>query len=106
MIQPTLFDAPRLPPHVAAPTSLAAAKSIASRTAQDEQRLLVALKRCGTVGMTDDEIREHFGWTGDYERPRRWSLVKQGLAIDSGFTRPTKSGREAVVWTLARKESK
>jgi hypothetical protein len=37
-------------------------------------------------------------------RPRRVECVEFGLVRDSGLTRPTKSGRAAVVWIATNTE--
>jgi hypothetical protein len=84
-------------PHNGTDTSLlAAARLSGSRSADDERGLLAYLRKCG--GATDAEIAAHFGWTGDYERPRRYSLVKRGYVEDSGLRRVFRDHGLAKVW--------
>lgn len=49
-------------------------------------------------GLTDGEGIEVTGLDPSTYRPRRVELVDAGLVFDSGTTRPTKAGRDAVVW--------
>jgi hypothetical protein len=49
-------------------------------------------------GATDAEIQAHLHMDPSTERPRRVELVVKGLIRDSGRTRATPSGRQAVVW--------
>lgn len=52
---------------------------------------------------TDEEICRATGLRGSTVRPRRLELLRDGLIEDSGQVRPTRSGREAIVWR--RKEA-
>ena len=49
-------------------------------------------------GATDEEIQVALRLSGNTVRPRRGELQKAGHVIDSGKTRATQSGRQAVVW--------
>jgi hypothetical protein len=88
------------PPAVPVETSLAAADRISKlpKTKRDEAALLDWLEFRGPYGATDDEIKAHFGWDGDYERPRRWRLVKNGLVCATESRRATRDGNPAIVW--------
>ena len=99
---PTLPDIAGEPPAQNVDTSIAAADRIKKlpKTKSSEAALLKWLTERGGFGATDDEIKEYFGWDGDYERPRRWSLVKQGLVYKSNLRRMTKDGNPAVVWKV------
>src|SRR5690242_14601157 len=67
------------------------------RTILNERRLLAWLKESG--GATDQECQEHFGWDGNYQRPRRHRLVRLKLVRDSGERR--KTGRvPCIVWKV------
>jgi hypothetical protein len=85
-------------------TSKAAAQRItrSSKTKIDESLLYEWLCDRMGRGATDDEIQEHFSWTGDYQRPRRWRLVKDGLVYRSTERRRTRSGSKAAVWVVMR----
>ena len=98
----TLPDMAGLPPAVNVDTSLAAADRIKKlpKTKFSEAALLKWLTERAGFGATDDESREYFGWDGDYERPRRWSLVKQGLNQKTALRRMTKDGNPAIVWKV------
>ena len=88
------------PPAQNVDTSISAADRIRDlpKTKRDQVALLAWLAECGEHGATDDEIKARFGWDGDYERPRRWTLGKKGLVIASGKTRKTEDGFPAIVW--------
>lgn len=49
-------------------------------------------------GMTDEECQDALAMNPSTQRPRRVELVRAGRVVDSGRTRPTRSGRQAVVW--------
>lgn len=49
-------------------------------------------------GMTDEEVQDALGMNPSTQRPRRVELVEIGIVEDSGRTRPTRSGMDAVVW--------
>lgn len=49
---------------------------------------------------TDEELLARTGLAPNTLRPRRVELVLKGLVRDSGRTRPTKSGRSAVLWEV------
>ena len=58
----------------------------------------IALDHWYGGGLTDEEGCTETGLEGSTFRPRRVELVADGLVFDSGATRPTRSGRAAVVW--------
>lgn len=49
-------------------------------------------------GLTDEEVQDALDMNPSTQRPRRVELVEIGIVEDSGRTRPTRSGMEAVVW--------
>ena len=55
-------------------------------------------------GATDHEIQREVNIQPSTERPRRGDLVDVGLVEDSGRTRKTASGRQAVVWVACDKK--
>lgn len=59
------------------------------------------LRRCGRGGSTDEEGVAATGLLKDTYAPARFELAKQGVVLDSGRTRPTRSGTQARVWVLA-----
>lgn len=79
-------------------TSREAARSLEGQIPEMEWRVLEYLIRCGERGGTDQEIQLATSLAESTERPRRVSLVQQGLVTDSGKTRRTQSGRLAIVW--------
>ena len=84
------------------PTSKEAARSIAGKVGPMEREvlnLIAAAQAAGGDGLTDAELIEAFG--SQSARPRRIFLVAAGKLKDSMGTRKTKSGRAAVVWSLA-----
>jgi protein involved in temperature-dependent protein secretion len=54
-----------------------------------------------SYGATDEEMQTMTRLNPSTQRPRRIELVKQGWIKDSGRTRATRSGAQAVVWVLA-----
>ena len=79
------------------PTSREAAERIAGSAGALRQRVYEAL--CASPdGLTDQEIEERTGLSGNTVRPRRGELQKAGFVVDSGDQRMTKSCRFATVW--------
>lgn len=57
------------------------------------------LRAAGTDGLADHEIADLLpGYAWSSTRTRRKELQEAGLVVDSGRRRPTRSGRQAVVW--------
>ena len=79
-------------------TSMAAAEAIEPKTATLRRAYLNWLRSQGEVGGTDEEAQDALAMGGSTQRPRRVECVQGGLVRDSGRTRKTRSGREAVVW--------
>jgi len=77
-------------------TSRAAAQQIEPVSGTQRAVLLDYLRAHGPA--TDDELKLALGWESNTENPRRGELVKLGLIEDSGETRPTRKGRQAIVW--------
>lgn len=90
---PFKFDAPAQR-HSA--TSIAAAAAIEPSAATLRGRVLAFLRASG--GATDERGIDSTGISPSTYRPRRIELVDAGLVRDSGRTRTTRSGRQAVVW--------
>ena len=74
------------------------AKPIAAKLREQVYEFL----RSNTCGCTDEEIQIGLGMNPNTQRPRRIELVRAGLVRDSGIKRKTNSGRDAVVWEVAR----
>ena len=83
------------------PTSLAAAESIKPRVGPMHRLVLEHLSFF--AGATDEELQGDLDMLANTQRPRRRELQLWGLIVDSGKTRATRSGRQAVVWVLAGK---
>jgi hypothetical protein len=94
------FDAVKpIVPSVAKDTSELMAEIIESdsKTVRHEKELLRQFI-ADPDGLTDEEIRLMFDWTSDYERPRRWSLEKQGFVYDTGTKRKNSKGNLMTIW--------
>lgn len=94
-------------PHNGTPTSIEAAESMKPHAPNLEALTLAIVRAAGDVGVTDDEIdtiARNAGVETRTLRPRRVSLVSKGAVRDSNETRKTSSGRNAVVWKVAKKE--
>lgn len=75
----------------------------AHRTADREGRrreVLAAFGAAGSRGLTDAEVAELLGWSPNRVAPRRLELQRRNLIVATGKTRPTKFGRNAVVWRV------
>ena len=77
-------------------TSQDASISILPRQTTLQQKVFKAIE--DSDGLTDEQIAEVTGLAPNTARPRRIELVNAGK-IESTETRPTKSGRQAQVWT-------
>lgn len=78
-------------------TSVAAAEAMTRPAAKLRQALLEFIRK-SFIGSTDEEAQLCLGMNPSTQRPRRVELVTMGLVRDSGRTRPTRSGRKAIVW--------
>lgn len=92
----TLFD--DIPAQRHSETSVAAAESIRPDANRLRAVVLDAIRRAGADGLTDEEGIAATGLSPSTYRPRRVECVQAGKVIDSGKTRKTASGRNAVVW--------
>ena len=94
----TQLDISFAPPAQNTDTSRAAAKAIQPCAQTLRWSILACLRRHGEQGRTDLELEQELNMIGSTVRPRRGELVAAGLVVDSGLTRPTASGRQAIVW--------
>lgn len=78
-------------------TSTEAAESLRETDCERARQKILQYCRLN-YGATDQELQLAFGWSGDFERPRRVELVRDKLLVDSGMTRKTTKGRNAAVW--------
>ena len=102
MHQRNLFDQPEPAPPCQkhSETSRAAAEQIEPRAATLRRAVLDFLRARGAQGATDEEGMTALAMAGNTYRPRRIECFQAGLIVDSGLTRPTRSGRQAVVWVV------
>lgn len=104
MEQLTLFQLhwgtvpPPDPPHSGPKTSQQAAAEITTVAGRLRTQVYEFIVSRGEVGATDCEIQLGLELSGNSQRPRRRELVQGLLVRDSGRTRPTPAGRQAVVW--------
>lgn len=88
-----------LPPYVrGSATSKAAAVSQIHAVKADEARVLSYIQGCGYRGATDDEVEVALSMLHQTASARRRGLVLKDFVIDSGRTRPTRTGCHATVW--------
>lgn len=80
-------------------TSADAADLARAGAATQRDRVLAAIRAAGSAGLTDEQIADRLELNPSTGRPRRIELVERGQVRDSGRTRATRSGRQAVVWT-------
>lgn len=79
-------------------TSKAAAELVRPKTPSYRAAIEGFLKGRGAQGATNDEVMATLSIQIQTVCPRMKELRVDGLVIDSGRTRKTRSGREAVVW--------
>lgn len=91
------------PAHHSAPkgTSSVAAEMIKPLSTSRRELVQRIIEDAGSNGLTDEEGANALGLNAQSYTPRRNELVKQGLVVDSGLRRPTRSERPAAVWVLA-----
>ncbi len=100
--QPSLLDLMTAPYQRHSETSRAAAESIKPHRGPMHEKILRLLKMMDEWdGATDEQMQAALKMKESTQRPRRRELQLWGDVIDSGKTRPTASGRMAVVWKLA-----
>ena len=80
------------------PTSAEAAEKAEPKAGTWRACVLRAIRAHGKIGVTDDDLQFVLNLNPSTLRPRRIELVNAGLVEDSGETRKTRSGRQAVVW--------
>lgn len=90
-------------PHNGTAPSIAAAKVAKHGASAQYARMLAIYRQRGASGMTDDEMAEYTERSGepikpDAIRPRRGALITDGLVVDSGTKRATRSGCMATVF--------
>lgn len=87
------------------PTSKAAAVSMEPYAASDKEWIYQTIKwwtgNLDELGITCDKLEEETGLIHQTASARVRGLAKAGRIKDSGMTRPTRSGRKAVVWVTA-----
>lgn len=102
--QQSLFDDPMQPAHfTAAPidTRREAVRRLEPEVNRLQAQVLAFIRDARRFGRTDEEITLALKMRPDTARARRCELRDAGLAVDSGHTRMTESGRRAVVWIAA-----
>ena len=78
-------------------TTFAAHRQI-RKCAPDQRRKILEALRASTSGLTDEGLCEATGLQPSSLRPRRIELVESRDVAAAPWTRPTKSGRAAIVW--------
>ena len=69
-------------------------------------RVFELICACGGTGATDDEVEVNLGMLHQTVNPCRLVLWKEGWIAQSGQTRRTRTGREAVVWVACNPRRK
>ena len=80
------------------PTSVAAARLIEGSPRHAARVAVFQAIAASTDGLTDERGIEITGLSESTYRPRRLELMGDGAVRNSGKTRLTKRGRDAVVW--------
>lgn len=83
-------------------TSKQAAKKVLAKVGTQKYVVLQAFKERFPQGFTDEELIDYCDLRLDNARKRRVDLYNDGIVENSGKTRLTSSGCQAIVWRLAR----
>ena len=87
------------PPHVKqSDTSKEAALSVVDTAMSVRHQVLRLIAKCGTRGLTTDEIERILARSHQTVSARVKELRNDGLVVDSGSRRRTRFGRRAAVW--------
>jgi hypothetical protein len=81
-------------------TSFAAERAIKPKARQLRAKVFLFILSRGALGATLEEIEQGLKLPGNTVRPRRVELEEKGFVKGSGKTRPTASGRSAIVWIV------
>lgn len=103
MSQPTLFPAGPVARRSDPTTSRAAGARQPISSLLHHDILSVFERTFAADGLTDDELCSWYfkdRCEGTVKK-RRTELAKAGLLVDSGRTRPTRTGTQAIVWKLS-----
>ncbi len=96
---------PDAPGHHGEDTSVAAAESVRQSALVDSDRVANLFMHNRDRGFTADEVAGVLRWPDVYRARRRVTELKQqGILIDTGERRKTKSGRYAAVLKIKPKE--
>ena len=103
MTQQMPFDlAPRSAPYQRNSATSKAAALRAEPSASTKRGLLLAfLRGLGAKGATDEEMQCLVPMNPNTQRPRRVELVQGSWIVNSGRTRYTIGGDDAVVWVAS-----
>ena len=93
-----LDDIQRAPYQRHSATSKAAAAGVEPTAGTKRAKVLEYIRSCSAQGATDEEMQQCIPMLSNTQRPRRVELLKAGLIVDSGLTRKTVGGDDAVVW--------
>ena len=85
-------------PHNGTLTSVAAARLIEPVAGTQGHEIMDFVRGRGREGATAEEIEMATGISGNSVRPRLVQLRRDGLIVDSGKVRLTRSKRQAVIW--------
>lgn len=88
----------RRAPHNGSPTSREAAQAIEPHAPSLRARVFEYLCSRGSQGATDDEMQVALSLAAHTQAPRRVELKEAGCVRNSGHKRPTRTGRNAIVW--------
>ncbi len=79
-------------------TSHDAVKKARMTSGSHRKKIFDLIKRHREMGLCDHEIIDLTGLSPNTARPTRISLMKDGFVVNSGRTRKTPEGNDAIVW--------
>ena len=91
-----------LPYQAHSATSKQAALRFAGQASKSREKIFLYLSQFPD-GLTDEEMQDDLDIPSNTQRPRRRELYVDGILADSGKTRKTRSGMDAVLWVVTGK---
>jgi len=88
-------------PHNGVHTSIKAARNIAPKVGSIGAKVMDFMRSRDEYGATLEEVETGTGISGNTVRPRMKTLRQRSQVVDSGTTRKTLAGNDAIVWKVA-----
>jgi len=87
-------------PHNGVHTSIKAALNIVPKVGSIGAKVMDFMRQRDDYGATLEEVETGTRISGNTVRPRMKTLRQRGQVVDSGTTRKTLAGNDAIVWVI------